>query len=342
MGTCRWTYNQCVQFQKNNKVNLKILREFCVNKDTDLLKKENWVLKTPQSLRDNTLRKFIIGLKTNLKQNKQFQMKFRNRRDISFRTLEINKREFKTTLFPRFSNGIKIKTFENIPETEGSVIIKADRLWNFYIHIPIKWETEIKEILDPKIISLDPGDRTFLTGFDTNRFYNFHDSGWKKIDSKLKNLDYLLSKKSKISNKKKCKNKKKAIKRYITKIKRIRKEIHYKTASYLTKNFDIIILPTFKTENVAKNLCSKVCRSLYTKSHFSFRQYLKFKCEEKGKMLIDISEAFTSKTCSSCGTIKEDLKSSKVFNCLKCKMSLGRDFNASKNILMRYFCRLGP
>nr|WP_240329060.1 transposase [Helicobacter suis] len=40
-----------------------------------------------------------------------------------------------------------------------------------------------------------------------------------------------------------------------------------------------------------------------------------------------------SKTCSSCGTLKEDLSlKDRVLNCHSCSLSLDRDLNASINI----------
>jgi len=46
-------------------------------------------------------------------------------------------------------------------------------------------------------------------------------------------------------------------------------------------------------------------------------------------------EAYTSKTCSSCGQINESLGSSKTFYCHRCGCRVDRDVNASKNILMK-------
>lgn len=42
----------------------------------------------------------------------------------------------------------------------------------------------------------------------------------------------------------------------------------------------------------------------------------------------------SSKTCSNCGSYKKDLKlSERIFNCLNCKTTIDRDFNASLNLV---------
>ena len=48
-------------------------------------------------------------------------------------------------------------------------------------------------------------------------------------------------------------NIKKAIRRYYKKIKNIVKELHNKTALFLCKNYDIILIPIFKTSEMILN-----------------------------------------------------------------------------------------
>jgi len=48
-----------------------------------------------------------------------------------------------------------------------------------------------------------------------------------------------------------------------------------------------------------------------------------------------INEYRTSKCCSNCGNLKNDLGSNKEYNCEKCLKKYDRDVNASKNILIK-------
>ena len=61
----------------------------------------------------------------------------------------------------------------------------------------------------------------------------------------------------------------------------------------------------------------------------------KFKCKEYKRKLILVNESFTSKTCTKCGNLKNDLGSSKVYNCKNCGISIDRDHNGARNILLK-------
>ena len=53
----------------------------------------------------------------------------------------------------------------------------------------------------------------------------------------------------------------------------------------------------------------------------------KFGCE-----IVLTDEYLTSKNCSSCRTTNDNLGSSKIFKCNKCKLIIDRDINTSINI----------
>ena len=65
-----------------------------------------------------------------------------------------------------------------------------------------------------------------------------------------------------------------------------------------------------------------------------FRIFLKYKLEEQGKQFIKIDKWYpSSKTCSCCGHIKEDLQlSDRTYICEECGLVIDRDYNASLNI----------
>ena len=67
---------------------------------------------------------------------------------------------------------------------------------------------------------------------------------------------------------------------------------------------------------------------------FTFKQRLLFKALERHKKVFEINECYTTKTCSFCGIINEP-GISKVYECKSCLKKVGRDINASKNILMK-------
>ena len=64
-----------------------------------------------------------------------------------------------------------------------------------------------------------------------------------------------------------------------------------------------------------------------------FRQRLEAKAVEAGRTVVVVPPAYTSKTCSGCGTIFEHLTLSDRWVECNCGLSLDRDHNAALNIL---------
>jgi len=67
-----------------------------------------------------------------------------------------------------------------------------------------------------------------------------------------------------------------------------------------------------------------------------FRQLLSYKCLENGIKLEFIDPAYTSKTCSRCGSQETLRETQSRFECTSCGFQLDADLNASRNILFRY------
>jgi len=62
-------------------------------------------------------------------------------------------------------------------------------------------------------------------------------------------------------------------------------------------------------------------------------QYVEYKAEMIGIEVEQVSPAYTSQRCSSCGFTHETNRQSKhQFVCQKCEYELNADYNASKNI----------
>ena len=63
---------------------------------------------------------------------------------------------------------------------------------------------------------------------------------------------------------------------------------------------------------------------------------LEWKSVQFGIHIRSVNPAFTSRTCSKCGTIKQDLTlKDRTFNCSECNNNIDRDLNACLNIISR-------
>jgi len=60
---------------------------------------------------------------------------------------------------------------------------------------------------------------------------------------------------------------------------------------------------------------------------------LTYKAESADKLLLKVDPRNTSKMCSGCGTIKEELSlRDRKYHCESCGLRIDRDINAAKNI----------
>ena len=123
---------------------------------------------------------------------------------------------------------------------------------------------------------------------------------------------------------------------FYIKIKNLIDNLHFKTIKYLTDNYKTIIIPIFESQEIVKINKSKTFRStLLSLQHFTFRQRLLDKSKISKCDVIVCTEEYTSKTCGNCGNIKNNLGSKEIYNCDKCGISIDRDINGARNILIK-------
>ena len=72
-------------------------------------------------------------------------------------------------------------------------------------------------------------------------------------------------------------------------------------------------------------------------NHYEFRQKLLTKSRDYNSLVLECNEAYTTKTCTNCGCLNEEIKGKKIFRCPNndCNLIIDRDINGSRNILLR-------
>ena len=187
-------------------------------------------------------------------------------------------------------------------------------------------------------MALDPGIRTFLTFFSETSFGWLGDAANIRIQKLCFKLDAVISKLSSSKSRQK-KRLKVAANRLRGKIKNLVDELHKKTAKFLIDNFDVILLPTFETSQMARKakrrIKSKSVRQMLTLSHYKFKQFIKHKAFEHGKIVLDVNEAYTSKTVSWTGEIVKNLGGSKTIKSPSTGQKMERDLNGARGVFLR-------
>lgn len=198
---------------------------------------------------------------------------------------------------------------------------------------------QVEPTVESKVIALDPGSRTFLTGFDGETVLEVGKKDIGRINRLCTHLDRLMSLVSKSNSKRQRYKQRIAANRIREKIKNLVKDLHNKVSSFLVDNYKVIFLPTFESSQMVlkqqRKINSKTARNMLTWSHFRFAQHLSQMAARNNCIIVRCNESYTSKTCPECGTIHEKLGSSKVFKCPHCGYRADRDANGARNIMIR-------
>ena len=117
-------------------------------------------------------------------------------------------------------------------------------------------------------------------------------------------------------------------------------ELHHKTARYLVDNFDVILLPDFKTSGMV----TRGQRRIRFKDSpqpaelrpppVQARNFLKHKASENGRTVLIVNEAYTSKTVSWTGEVNHKLGGRKTVRSSDGRR-MDRDHNGARGIFLR-------
>ena len=181
--------------------------------------------------------------------------------------------------------------------------------------------------------SLDPGIKTFMTMFSNNKCAKIADNLKDKIIKYYNQIERMDK-----ANKRKL-IKEKIKRKYYKKIENTIDDLHWKTINYLTKNFNNILIGNLSTKGIIKNklnneLDKKTKIVAQFMSLYKFKQRLEYKCQVKKIGYEEIDEAYTTKACTKCG-YKNEVGKKRYIKCAFCKLSIDRDFNGARNIMLR-------
>ena len=103
----------------------------------------------------------------------------------------------------------------------------------------------------------------------------------------------------------------------------------------IINNHDIICIEDLNIKGMLKN--HKLARSISDVSWSEFVRQLEYKANWYGRKVVRVPTFYpSSKNCSSCGSIKKDLKlNDRIYKCSNCGLEIDRDYNASINILRK-------
>ena len=343
MGVRRYVYNKVLSAIKNDNENINFMdlrNKHVTSKNNNTLK--DWELDVPKDIRAGAIRDLVKNYTTAFSLLKKgniahFRMSYCKKKDTP--SIEIPKSAMKWNKEKGFSiyktyNLGNIKASKKQSKKDYTEIKHDCRLMfknnHWYIIIPIKKKRKKVEHIRSKICSLDPGITTFQTVYSPDRVYKF-----QRDPVVLKRLQLKLDKMQSLRDKKQIgkEHYKRRERKLYQKQEDLIDDLHFKTANILTKEYKIILLPSFESQKMTKK-GKRICRNLLQLKHYRFKQRIKEKCEQRCSELRICTEEYTSKTCGWCGKVNI-LKNYNVFECSECKLKIDRDINGARNIFIK-------
>lgn len=201
----------------------------------------------------------------------------------------------------------------------GSGSISEDSRGRWYINISVK-DKKPELSASEKSVGIDLGLKDFVSCSDGKKFEA--PRLYKKSEQKLATAQRA--------------NKGRQVKNLHTKIRNQRKDFQHKLSASLVRENGAIFIGNVNAAGLAK---TKMAKSVLDAGWSQFRNMLRYKCDSAGVWFEEVNEAFSTVTCSACGSRSgpSGLKDLRIreWTCMECGTHHDRDVNAAKNILRR-------
>lgn len=308
-----------------NKIGYDLQAEiFELRKETDWLSKCKAECLRDAGLNvDKTFKKFFKGSGYPKFKSKKSENSFHAYQSINCKENILNfyrqKIKFKTSKkYTTLLNNHKIK----------QVTFKKDKCGDYWASCLIDTSDTKQLPKTDNIVGIDLGVKHLVITSDGEFFENkrYFDNTRKK----LKRAQQRFSK-----TKKGSKNREKqAIKvaKIYRKISRQREHYYHQITNKLLNENQVVVMESLKVQNMIEK--KELSRLISDASWSLLTNMLEYKANWYGREIIKIDTYFpSSKMCSSCGNIKQDLKlSDRVYKCNNCDLEIDRDYNATLNI----------
>lgn len=227
---------------------------------------------------------------------------------------------------------VRVKVHRKVRDNEliKSCTISKTPSGKYYASILVEYEKDI--------IKKGVKDEAQVVGLDFSMkdlYYSSEDKIANYPRYYRESLEKLVKEQRKLSRKKKGSNNRNKQRIKVAKlhehISNQRKDFLHKKSRELVNEFDAICIEDLNIKVMSQ--CLNFGKSVHDNGWGMFTTFLSYKSALEGKQLIKIDKWFpSSKLCSECGQIKDDLSlSDRIYKC-DCGLVIDRDYNASLNI----------
>jgi putative transposase len=209
----------------------------------------------------------------------------------------------------------------------------SEHAGRWYVSVQVKEEQKQKGNQARAEIGIDLGIKTLATLSDGTTFEN--PRALKHHLKQLRRLEREKSRRTK-GGKNRAKSRQKLACLHAC-IAHLRENATHQLTTYLCKNHALVAIETLAPSNMLKN--HTLAQAVADSNFGEIKRQLLYKSEREQCHLVMIDRWYpSSKTCSSCGTVRDELTlSERTFVCFECGYVADRDYNAAKNILQEAY-----
>lgn len=341
LNECRWLYNYILSFKikiyNSDKISLS---QYDLNKLLPILKNKYPRLKQVHS---------------------QVLQDINNRIDLAFKHFFRRIKLSEDTGFPRFKGfdrydsftfkqsgfqlqsdnklqlskigKVKIKKHRKIGGNIKTLTIHKNNCDQWFACFNIEVDNNILPKNNKKI-GIDLGIEKFATLSDETIIENpkYMNKKLKQLQKQQRRYDKVKNKRNEKSKKDKSKQKHRLSKLHL-KIKNQRSDFLHKASRTIVNSYGFVVMEDLNIEQMQQDNYRILNRYIGDASWGQFLQMISYKAEEAGRIFMKVDPKNTSNKCSRCGYITEKKLSDRIHKCPQCQLEIGRDFNASLNIL---------
>lgn len=229
---------------------------------------------------------------------------------------------------PKFKEGIKINLHRKLEGEIKHCTISKTPTGKYFVSILCEVKYQPKEKTG-KSVGIDLGLKDFVITSDGIKYENH--KHLKQYEKQLAKAQKHLSRKVKGSNRRNKQRMKVAVLHERTVNARL--DLLHKISTQITNEYDTICVEDLNVKGMMAN--HKLAKHIADASWGTFVRLLEYKADWNNKQVVKINRWYpSSKTCSECGWIHQDLNlSEREWTCAN-GHKLDRDINASKNILL--------
>lgn len=349
MGVCRFLYNLYIEQQiKYYKENNKFLSS---NKFDQWYRKEyiteetKWIKEVCSKARVQSILDCEKAFKKFFKKQANFP-KFKKRGKSSSSVyfcrprlsyvIKYNRHNIKLPLL----GWVRFKEFGYLPKNKtiisGRITKRANR---YFVSIVVEEEEKTKKVQYSKGIGIDLGIKELLVASNGKVYKNINRiKKVKRLEKQLKHQQRCLSRK--YESNKKFKKGGKNIQKQILKVQKVHLRLDFLRSNYenqvvndvLKNRPEYIVLEDLNVKGMLKN--KHLSKSILNQRFYSLKTKLINKSKEYSIEVRIVDRYYpSSKTCSKCGCIKQDLKlKDRTYICTSCGNTIDRDLNAAINL----------